>query len=266
MTTEPTAVTPYYADGTVTIYHDDALEVLRHLPNASADAVITDPPYSSGGTYRGDRTAFTTGVKYTGLKRQHYAPDFEGDNRDQRSWGYWCALWLAQALRVTKPGGVLTVSADWRQLPTLTDAIQAGGWVWRGIAPWVKPDARPQFGRLRNAAEFIVWATRGPRPLVGDCLPGYWVASWPRNKIHQTEKPMEVMRDLVKLAPAEGVVLDPFAGGGTTGLAALAEGRRFIGIEWDARYVEATVDRLRRTRLQPADDGAMSLFEVTHDH
>ena len=54
------------------------------------------------------------------------APDFTGDDRDQRAYGYWCALWLAECLRVTKPGGACLMFTDWRQLPATRDAIQAG--------------------------------------------------------------------------------------------------------------------------------------------
>jgi len=241
---------PFYADEAVTLYHGDALAVLAEMPDASVDAVITDPPYSSGGQYRGDRMA-STGSKYLGNGRVTSLPDFGGDNRDQRGFGYWCTLWLTQCYRVTKPGGVITVSTDWRQLPTVTDVIQAGGWTWRGILAWVKPDARPQFGRPRQSCEFIVWGTRGPREIEGECLQGWWLFQSPRDRHHQTEKPQQVYRDLVKMVPPGGLVLDPFCGSGTTGVGALIEGRRFIGIEAAEVYCAASAARLRRVVLRP---------------
>jgi site-specific DNA-methyltransferase (adenine-specific) len=236
---------PYYSADRITLYHGDALAVLLEMPDASVDAIITDPPYSSGGTYRGDRAGMSTASKYLGDGRPAPLPDFGGDNRDQRGYAYWCTLWLTQCLRVAKPGAVLTVSTDWRQLPTVTDVVQAGGWTWRGILAWAKPDPRPQFGRYRSACEFIVWATNGHRPMEGDCLPGWWFVSTPRQRNHQTEKPLEVYRDLVKACPPDGVVFDPFAGSGTAGVAALAEGRRFIGIEMTEAYVDVALGRLR---------------------
>ncbi|MDD0864486.1 site-specific DNA-methyltransferase, partial [Xylella fastidiosa subsp. multiplex] len=64
--------------------------------------------------------------------------------------------------RVTRPGGVLLVFTDWRMLPTLTDAVQSAGWAWQGIVVWDKtPACRPQLGRFRSQAEFIVWASCG---------------------------------------------------------------------------------------------------------
>jgi site-specific DNA-methyltransferase (adenine-specific) len=228
------------------------------MDDASVDAIITDPPYSSGGLYRGDR-AQRTAIKYTDAKGASTLPDFSGDNRDQRSWLIWCVLWLTEAHRITRPGGILTTSCDWRQYPTLSDAIQAGGWIWRGALPWIKPDPRPQLGRFSQAAEFVLWATHGPRPLVGDCMPGWWLADAPRHRAHQTEKPMIVIRDLVKACPVGGTVLDPFAGSATTGIAALAEGRRFIGFENTAAYADIAAARLGQACLQPAA-GQLDLF------
>lgn len=243
-----------------TIHHGDAMAYLLDLPDACVDAVITDPPYSSGGQYRGDRAGSTTRTKYVGGKDRHtYLPDFGGDNRDQRSFAYWCQLWLTQCLRVTKPGGVLTVSSDWRQLPTVTDAIQAGGWTWRGILAWAKPDPRPQLGRPSNACEFIAWATNGPREIVGECLPGWWLVQTPRDRHHITEKPLSVMRDLVKLAPVGGLVLDPFMGSGTTGVAALLEGRRFLGVDMSDAYVDVARQRLASVHA-PDPDHQLPLF------
>lgn len=245
----------YYSDDSVTLYHGDALEVLLDMDGASVDAVITDPPYSSGGQYRGDRVQRTS-TKYLGDGRPEPLPDFGGDNRDQRSYAYWCQLWLTQALRVTKPGGVLTVATDWRQLPTVTDAVQAGGWTWRGILAWAKPDPRPQFGRPSQACEFIVWATNGPRTVEGDCLPGWWLITTPRDRHHQTQKPLQIYRDLARLAPPGGLVMDPFMGSGTTGVGALLEGRRFVGVEMAEAYVGRALTRLRAVDLP---DGAEQL-------
>jgi site-specific DNA-methyltransferase (adenine-specific) len=250
---------PYYADERVCVFHDDALQVLLELGAAAVDAVITDPPYSSGGQYRGDRVQRTS-TKYLGDGRPEPLPDFGGDNRDQRSYAYWCQLWLAQALRVTKPGGILTVATDWRQLPTTTDAVQAGGWTWRGILAWAKPDPRPQLGRPAQACEFIVWATNGPRKIEGDALPGWWLLSTPRDRQHQTQKPLRTYRDLAQLVPPDGLILDPFMGSGTTGVAALLEGRRFIGSEMSAEYVERTVARLRAVDA-PDGEHQGSLFD-----
>lgn len=253
-------------DDRVQLHRGDALAVLRDLPTASVDALITDPPYSSGGMVRGDRTA-TTRTKYVSTDAQRHTEDFTGDNRDQRAYGYWCALWLGEALRVVRPGGVAVLFTDWRQLPTTSDALQAGGWVWRGIVPWVKPDGtyRPQAGRFAAQCEYVVWGSSGPMPVrmgIDPTLPGFFHGRTPRDRAHIAEKPFDVMRGLVRIAPPGGTVLDLFMGVGTTGAAAVAEGRRFIGAELVAAHYATAERRIRAALGEPvatADQAALDL-------
>jgi site-specific DNA-methyltransferase (adenine-specific) len=257
---------PYWADEDVRLYAGDALGVLAALPDASVDAVITDPPYSSGGQFRSDRMG-DTHTKYVNSDSGtgNALTAFGGDNRDQRAYGYWCALWLGECLRVTKPGGTCLLFTDWRQLPTTTDALQAGGWIWRGIVPWVKPGARPQAGRFTAACEYVVWGSAGPMALeLGDaCLPGFYQVIAPRDREHIAQKPIKVMRDLVKIAPGGGLVLDPFMGAGTTGVAAVIEGRKFIGAEQEPHFQQVSRERIVAAKVGYRDDGVQMALEAS---
>lgn len=237
-----------------TVQRGDCLQLLPGLPDDSVDMLISDPPYSSGGQFRGDRMAGTNEkyvTKTYGLL--HKRPDFAGDNRDQRAFLTWCHLWLSESLRIVKPGGLAVLFVDWRQLPTLTDAVQVGGWVWRGVCVWDKTaGVRPQLGRYRQQAEFVVWASRGPMANAGPVVDG--VFKYPRlavDRLHSTGKPVPLMRDLLKLAPPGGVVLDPFMGSGSTGVAALQSGRQFLGFE-----LNPEIYRLAAARLRQAESGA----------
>jgi site-specific DNA-methyltransferase (adenine-specific) len=260
-------------DAPFQLLRGNSLHVLRSLPDNSVDAIITDPPYSSGGLHMTSRTQKNTATKY--IIDSHKQPDlhnFSGDNRDQRSWTMWCTLWLSEALRVAKPGAPVVLFTDWRQLAATTDVLQAAGATWRGVFPWVKPAGRPGGpGRFRNAAEFAVWGSNGEMPRREDLayLPGYHVEAEPdeipflmgfheesvrqKDKHHITGKPTNLMRTIVQACPVGGVILDPFAGSGTTGVGALLEGRRFIGIELDdtnagiaeARLIDAAQGVLR---------------------
>ena len=236
-----------YQTDNVTLYCGDALAVLRELPDASVDAVITDPPYSSGGAFRGDRTN-DVHAKYvrSDSVSGNALGAFTGDSRDQRGYEYWTALWLGECLRITRPGGVAALFTDWRQLPVTTDAMQAGGFSWRGLVPWTKPNPRPQSGRFAAQCEYVVWGSRGVMPIdyTLPSLPGFFQANAPRDREHITQKPLSVMRELVKIVPEGGVVLDPFAGSGTTGVAAVLEHRRFIGVEMTEHYAAVAAARL----------------------
>jgi site-specific DNA-methyltransferase (adenine-specific) len=241
--------TPSYVSpcGAVTLYSADAMQVLLAIPTATVNALITDAPYSSGGMFRGDR-AMSTRDKYVQSGQRHALQDFTGDNRDQRSFRYWCDLWLAQCRRASVIGAPVCLFTDWRQLPVTTDALQSAGWVWRGLVPWDKTEAaRPQVGRFRNQAEYVVWGSNGPMkgdPNVG-VLPGaFRVAVSHKDKHHQVGKPTKLMEQIVRICPPGGTVLDPFMGSGTTGVACVRQGRRFIGCEVDPHYFGVARERI----------------------
>lgn len=248
---------PYYEDELCSLYAGDALAVLAALPEASVDAVVTDPPYSSGGFTRGDRALSTTGSKYTDADANRQLADFAGDNRDQRGYAFWCSLWLGECLRVTRPGGPICLFTDWRQLPVTTDVLQAGGWVWRGVVPWYKPSSRPMAGRFSSSCEYVVWGSAGSMGLDFDdeCLPGFYQANSPREREHQTQKPVEVMRKIAQICPLGGVILDPFMGSGTTGVASMIEGRRFVGVELTEHYRTVAERRIREAQGQAITRG-----------
>jgi site-specific DNA-methyltransferase (adenine-specific) len=221
------------------------------------DAVVTDPPYSSGGAMRGDRMA-SSRAKYVSTDAAHSLQSFSGDNRDQRGYLAWSNLWMSQARRISKPGAMLCVFTDWRQLPITTDAVQAAGWVWRGIAVWTKKNARPCKGRYAAQAEFIVWATNGPRPVEGPCASGCWIDDTPRgdDRVHITQKPVDLMRGVLSPLLPRSVILDPFAGSGSTGVAAMMDGFDFVGIEQDAANAE--VARARIAAIEPTLIGGLA--------
>ena len=256
---------PYYEDDAVTLYGGDALAVLAALPTGSVDAVITDPPYSSGGMVRGDRAQTDVKAKYSGsYGKQPTHADFTGDSRDQRAYSYWVALWLSEALRVVRSGGLCLLFTDWRQLPATTDAIQSGGWVWRGIVPWAKPSSRPMPGGFSASCEYVVWGSAGAIERDyenGIYAPGFFRANSPRDREHLTQKPLDVMRELAKIAPEGGTILDPFMGSGTTGVAAMLEGRRFIGVEMVPHYQQVAERRIREARGEAVARGEQDVLD-----
>lgn len=234
-----------FSSGNVTLFHGDALRVLTTLTDASVDAVLTDPPYSSGGQSMSARQA-DPAQKYqqSGTKRQY--PPMLGDNKDQRSWTLWSTLWLSECWRAAREGSPLMVFTDWRQLPALTDAVQAAGWAWRGIVAWDKRSARPQIGRFRQQCEYVLFASKGRFAApTRACLPGvyaYTVNS--AQKVHLTSKPVKLIMDLLAVTKPGAIVLDPFMGGGSVGEGCVRTGRSYIGVELSREYFEISRARL----------------------
>lgn len=235
-----------YAVGRV--HQAEALAALARLPDDSIDMLLTDPPYSSGGRTIAERQRDPL-VKY--LERPNGRPTFSGDARDQRSWGFWSTLWLTEAFRALKAGGYALVFTDWRQLPATTDALQAGGFTWRGVIAWDKGESAraPHSGYFRHQAEFLAWGTKGAfsTTKLGP-FPGVFRVTLPRTeKQHVVAKPLELMRRLVRAVPEGAVVLDPFAGSGTTVVAARLERRHGLGFESVDEHVQTCRRRLRQT-------------------
>lgn len=239
-------MTPYYQDAAATIYHGDMFDLLPVLDGMGA--VVTDPPYSSGGAFRGDR-AQQTSTKYVNSDTAAYRPEFAGDNRDQRSFLAWCALWLNAARTATVPGAPLACFIDWRQLPTLTDAVQAGGWTWRNLAVWWKPGIRMQHGRFSSSAEFVVYATNGPAVDGVGSPQNVFRCAPVDDREHIAQKPDDVMRWVLHIVPAGATILDPFMGCGATLRAAKDMGWRAVGIDVDERYCEIAARRLSQEVL-----------------
>jgi site-specific DNA-methyltransferase (adenine-specific) len=240
-------MTPYYEHAGITIYHGDCFDVLPSL--SGVGAVVTDPPYSSGGQFRGDRMAQTT-TKYVNSDTAAYRPEFAGDTRDQRSFLVWCSLWMIAARHAATEGAVLCAFTDWRQLPTVTDAVQCGGWVWRNLATWWKPGIRMQRGQFSHSAEYIVYATNGPSLSDFDgAVQNVYRGAPVGDKLHIAEKPVDVMRWILAVVPPRSLILDPFMGSGSTLEAAKAHGHTAIGIDSDERYCEIAAKRLAQEVL-----------------
>jgi len=250
---------------TAVIHQGEALRILQTLPDSSVEAVICDPPYSSGGFSRDDKSK-SVADKYQQSGTQRTYPDFAGDSRDQRSYLVWCSLWIEECQRILKPGGYFLAFTDWRQLPVMTDAVQVGGIVWRGLVVWDKGrGARaPHKGYFRHQSEFVVWGTKGPAIIAEHDGPfeGVVQATVLQNdRFHLTGKPTKLMSELVRCVAPGGTVLDPFAGSGSTGVAAVMAGLSFIGIEREQAYVDIARDRINAAQGLPVSqqDG---LFEV----
>ena len=229
-----------------TILHGDTLQIIRAFKPQVFDALITDPPYASGGWKPAEKNRTTTQSTAAWTPRTP-RPTSTGTIGIREAGP---AGWLSGCTMPVKPASRVRLSAlfiDWRQYPSITDALQWAGWIWRGCVVWDKMTSRPQKGRFRQQSEYVVWGSNGPMPVsrpVG-CLPGVFRYANPQNRTHVTEKPLQLMRDLVKICVPGGRILDPFCGAGTTVLAAKLEGYEAVGIEVTDAYYKLGSDRVR---------------------
>lgn len=228
--------------GDAVLHLGDCMDILPTLPKV--DLILADPPYSSGGAYRSDRSQPTDKKYQMSEETNRTYAAFSGDNRDQRSFEKWCAQWMSLTLKGAREGSVLGCFIDWRNLACVIDAIQVGGWVYRGCVPWHKgEDQRPRKGWFRTNVEYVVLGSMGPmltgHMAEGMCADGLvYCRVNGAEKEHQTGKPIELMAQLMDVRPDWQTVLDPFMGSGTTGIAAIQKGKKFIGIEMEPAYFD----------------------------
>lgn len=227
--------------------HGDALDLLTKFEPNTFDAVITDPPYASGSTTMKGRMK-TTAQKYTDNKVNSMLPNFEGDQQDQISWILWSAVWMGMCKEALKPGGVFAFFIDWRQVPAMSIAIQMAGLTPRGTVVWDKRNSRPQKGRFKQQCEFVMWGSNGKLDINRNVpiLPGLYSYSNVQGKkrLHQTQKPLSLMNDVIKICEPGGIILDPFTGSGSTLEACALNGYRAVGIEKAKAYYDLANTRL----------------------
>ena len=178
---------------------------------------------------------------------------FVGDNMGTAGLIFLIRSVAFASLRVVRPTGHFVVFCDWRQAPNLSPAVESAGWRFQGHGVWDKGHMGLGVG-FRAQHEFFLHFTAGAPEYHARDVPN--VIRCPRvgeDREHQTEKPVQLLRKIVRVvAPPGGVVLDPFCGSGSTGVAALREGRAFVGVEREAAHVATARRRLTGTALSVA--------------
>jgi len=220
----------------------DCLAGMAPLEDRSVDVVITDPPYEAE-AHTSQRLVARAGGKLE-VEPISFPPITEVQRTESaRHMARVARRWILVFCQVE-------AAMKWRA------ALEASGAVYKRTCLWVKPDGKPQYSGDRPGIGYesiVACHMPGRSTWNGGGSHGVFIVNKggdPRTG-HQTQKPLALMERLVRLFSDPGeLILDPFAGSGTTGVAAIRLGRRFLGWEMNPEYVEVARRRLANAREQ----------------
>lgn len=264
-----------------TIINGDSLEELKKIPDNSVNLIFADPPYWM--RVEGSLTR-VEGSEFDGC-------DDEWDKFSSlESYENFTEQWLSQCQRILKPNGSIWVIGGMQCIYTIGAIMQKlGFWIINDVI-WHKTNPTPNFKgtRLNNSHETLIWATKSvkskytfnyktAKELNKDTVPAedyqngirkqmgsvwrFAVCSGSERlkdengkKLHSTQKPLELLQRIIAVSSNAGdIILDPFGGTMTTGVAAKSLGRNYIMIERDKKYCEYGKIRLDNTEYIETD-------------
>jgi site-specific DNA-methyltransferase (adenine-specific) len=247
----------------------DCLKTLAALPDASVDLIFADPPYflSNGGTT-------CAGGKRVAVHKGGWDAS-RGVNQDHA----FNLAWLSACQRVLKPSGTIWVSGTQHVIFSIGFAMQTLGYHLLNTITWFKPNASPNLAcrMFTHSTEMVLWAAPMKQKKLlhtfqyremkaengGKQMRDLWAMPEPGGEQvvwsipspgksektsgrHPTQKPIALLDRVIRAGSSEGqIVLDPFNGSGTTGVAAKKAGRRYFGIDVNDEYLDLTARRMK---------------------
>jgi site-specific DNA-methyltransferase (adenine-specific) len=215
-----------------TIYNGDCLELMKKIPDESIDMILTDPPYAIN--------------FHSGYRKNKYDKIKNDDNLN------WLDAFVDEAYRVAKNNTAHYIFCSQHNIDKFKIAFEKK-FIFKNLLVWVKNNTG--MGDLkRNFAsrtEFILFLQKGRKLINGKRNDNVLYYKRTGNKLHPTEKPIDLLRHLIeKFSNVNDVVLDPFAGSGSTLVAAKEMKRRYIGIEIDSKYFVIAKKRLEAVKTK----------------
>jgi site-specific DNA-methyltransferase (adenine-specific) len=234
----------------IKLYNDNCLNVLKRLPEKSVNLIFADPPYNLSG----DGYLTTQNGKVGKLHKGDWdvIDDIHKFNED----------WIKECVRVLSDNGTIWISGTLHNHPSVGVILKKLDlWVINDII-WYKPNATPLLATNRCApsTELIWVASRTKKYFFnydlakqingGKQMKNLWQINAERHKTkHPTEKPESLLNRIILLGSNENdTVLDPFLGSGTTGVVAVQNDRKFIGIEISKEYFEIAKIRIEQSQ------------------
>lgn len=212
------------------IYNEDCLEGMKRIPDGSVDCIVTDIPYNE--CNRADN----------GLRNL---------DKDKADIGMFDVAVLTENL-CDKTKGSIYMFCGFNQVSTIRQTMSQKGLSTR-IVVWEKTNPSPMNGSViwLSGVELCVYGKKKNGTFNLHCMNTVFRYPCGGNKIHPTQKPVELMSQLIVASTKEGdTVLDPFMGSGTTAIAAIREKRNFIGFELNKEYYDKACKRIKQERAQ----------------
>lgn len=213
------------------IYNGDSLKILKEIPDKSVDMLLTDPPYKiiTGGKRKS--TVSFGGIIKDNKQLMRTIPEFKE--------------WLPECFRVLKDNTHAYFFINFINLNDMINEIEKAGFKIHTLLVWQKNNSGFNRWYLKNC-EYVIFARKGKakKIKIGGSKTVHQFNN-PRNKVHPTEKPVDLLEMYILNSSDEGdVVLDPFMGSGSTGVACKNTNRKFIGIELEIDYFEIAKKRI----------------------
>lgn len=212
-----------------TVHCADCLTFMKGIPDKSVDCIITDPPY---------------GMKYQSARRIA-TPQFkkiENDNNID-----WFPEFIKECYRVLKDNSHIYIFCNDYNISKFRDLQEEAGFKNKRTLVWVKNNhtSGDLLGDYANKTEFINYAQKGRRLLNGGRDTNVLNFNRVSKLEHPTQKPVDLNEYLIKKSTNENdIILDPFAGSGTTGVACKNINRNYILIEKEPEYIDIINKRL----------------------
>lgn len=215
--------------------HGDSIEVMHQLikDGVKVDLVVTDPPYKviTGGSNENKANA-PQGILTPNKQLMKTIPDFKD--------------WLPLVYKLLKPDSHVYIMTNFHQLYSMMKEVKDAGFNMHNLLIWEKNTCTPNRWYMKNC-EYTIFARKGKAKRINNpSSKTVHMFTNPVKKDHPAQKPVELMEFYITNSTSKNdIVLDPFMGTGTTGVASKNTDRRFIGIELDKTYYEIAEHRIR---------------------
>lgn len=233
------------------LFNDDCLNVLKNIPSESVDLVVTDCPYHivSGGCTTIPKNNEPGGIfdRRSTFTQENAKSGKLFDNNE-----ILFSEWLPEIYRVVKDSSHIYIYINARNLCELQTEAEKCGFIFQNILIWDKGNVTPNRYYL-NGYEMILMLRKGSAKNINNMSAKniIYVDNIIGDKTHPTEKPVAVNRYLIENSSnINDVVLDPFMGTGSCGIACRELKRDFIGVEIDKKYFDIAKERIENTNMR----------------